>query len=299
MTNIRIKQVSFVALLVILAGDARAQDEAEISIQQLSDTVHVLFGVGGNIAVSAGEDGVFLVDDQWAEYGEAIKAAITSISDKPIRFVINTHWHFDHTDGNKYFGKSEAIIIAHDNVRKRMLTGGYISAVDVEVPPYPEEALPIVTFSESLNLYLNGEVAQITYLEPGHTDGDAIIFFKDSNTIHTGDTFINGIYPLADLDSGGTIDGIISGTDIILDVINDDTKIIPGHGPIASKRELREYRDMCIDLRDRIAKLKNSGMSLEEVMATEPTAKYDEKWNSWSENWKRISITALYNEAPD
>ena len=292
-------QVFLIVVLMLSAGDASTQDEVEISVQQLSGTVYVLFGRGGNIAVSAGEDGVFLVDDQWAEYGEAIKAAIAQISDKPVRFVIHTHWHCDHTDGNKYFGESGAVIVAHENVRKRMSAGGYISAVDVDVPPYPDEALPIVTFNDSLSLYLNGEVTHVIYLAPGHTDGDAIIFFKDSNIIHTGDTFINGIYPLADLDSGGTIDGVIDAANTILDLVDDDTKIIPGHGPIANRDDLQEYRNMCIELRNRVAGLKKSGMSLEEVIASDPTAGFDEKWNSWGENWKRISVTALYREVTD
>lgn len=279
-------------------GNASAQDETEISIQRLSKTISVLFGDGGNIAVSAGHDGVFIVDDQFAKRGEAIVAAIEEISDQPVRYIINTHWHFDHTDGNKYFADKGSIIIAHDNTRQRLLTGGHSRATDRYTPPAPVEALPVVTFSKTLSLHLNGEEAQVIYLEPGHTDGDGIVFFKGSNIVHTGDTFVNGKYPFVDLESGGTINGIIDAMDVILEIIDEETRVIPGHGPIANKGDVLEYRDMCIVLRDRVAQMKKDGMSLEEVIAARPTAEFDERWNGWGENWKTISVTALYEELP-
>jgi cyclase len=291
-------RIAVVSTLVALMGNASAQDEVEISIQRLSGTVSVLFGTGGNIAISAGHDGVFIVDDQYAEHGAAIMAAIGEISDQPVRYIINTHWHFDHTDGNMYFADEGSIIIAHDNSRQRLLTGGYIRAVDRYTPPAPVEALPVVTFSQTLSLHLNGEEAQVIYLEPGHTDGDGIVFFTGSNIVHTGDAFLNGIYPLADLDSGGTINGIIDAMDVILAIIDEETKVIPGHGPIADKGDVIEYRDMCIVLRDRVAQMKKTGMSLEEVIAARPTAEFDEKWNDWGEEWNTISVTALYEELP-
>jgi glyoxylase-like metal-dependent hydrolase (beta-lactamase superfamily II) len=205
-----------IAPVLVWITNSPAQDDVEISAQPLSETVFVLFGAGGNIAVSAGPDGVFIVDDQWSQQGDAIVAAIREFSDQPVRYVINTHWHFDHTDGNQYFGEQGSVIIAHDNVRRRMFTGGYIRAIDVDVPPAPPQALPVVTFSESVSLHLNGEEARVIYVEPAHTDGDAIIFFKDSNIVHTGDLFLNGIFPLVDVDSGGTIDGVIDAMDVLL-----------------------------------------------------------------------------------
>jgi cyclase len=298
MTLLSRARVAVVVTLVALTGNASAQDEVEISIQRLSETLSVLFGVGGNVAISAGHDGVFIVDDQFAEHGDAIVEAIGELSDQPIRYIINTHWHFDHTDGNKYFGDTGSIIIAHENARQRLLTGGSIRAVNMYTPPAPVEALPVVTFSKTLSIHLNGEEAQVIYLEPGHTDGDAIVFFKSSNVVHTGDVFRKGVYPLADLDSGGTINGIIDAVDVILAIIDEKTIVIPGHGPIADKGDVLEYKKMCIALRDKVAQMKKDGLSLEEVIAATPTAEFDEKWNGGGENWKVIAVTALYEELP-
>ena len=283
---------------IVLTSQVQAQEETGITVQRLNDSIFVLFGEGGNIGVSTGSDGTFIIDDQYVGYGDAIRTAIAGFTDQPIRFVINTHWHYDHNGSNEYFGKSGSTIIAHDNVRKRMFSGGYLGAVDRNIPPAPTEALPVITFSDTMTLHMNGEAVYLLHPLSSHTDGDGIIWFKDSNIIHMGDTFLNGIYPIADLDSGGSINGIIKAADTVLSFIDDQTQIIPGHGPIAGKAVLQKYRDLCVVLRDRIAELKNRGMSLDDVIAAAPTREFDSEWDTWGEGWRIISITALYKEAP-
>ncbi len=283
---------------IFLTNQVQAQNDTGLTAQRLSDSIFVLFGEGGNIGVSTGPDGTFIIDDQYADSGDAIRVAIAAFSDKPIRYVINTHWHFDHNGSNEHFGKAGSLIIAHDNVRKRMISGGYIGAVDRNIPPASSEALPVITFSDTMTLHLNGDTVYLLHVSSSHTDGDGIIWFKDSNIIHMGDTFLNGIYPIADLDSGGSINGIIRAADTVLSFIDDQTQIIPGHGPVGIKADLEEYRDMCVVLRDRVADMKENGMTLEEVITTAPTRDYDAKWDTGGEEWRIISITALYQEAP-
>ncbi len=287
--------------LVVALGfisQAQAQDEPSLTVQKLSETVSVLFGEGGNIGVSAGSDGVFIIDDQYGGYGEMISTAVAGISELPIDYVLNTHWHFDHAGSNEYFGHNGSVIIGHDNVRKMLASGAFISVVDTEIPPAPAEALPVITFDESLSLHLNGEEVHMLHVTPAHTDGDGIVWFKDSNIIHMGDTFLNGIYPLIDVDAGGSIEGMIMTADTVMAFINDETQIIPGHGPISVKADLKAYRDMCITLRDRIAEMKGRGLSLEEVLAANVTEDLDDRWNNWGEAWKKTSLRSLYWAMP-
>jgi glyoxylase-like metal-dependent hydrolase (beta-lactamase superfamily II) len=276
-----------IAMLIValtLSAPLQAQTDNTLTAQQLSETIFVLFGAGGNIGVSTGPDGTFIIDDQYVGFGDAIKAAVAELSDQPIRYVINTHWHYDHNGSNEYFGKYGSLIIAHDNVRKRMASGGYLSAVDRTIEPATADALPVFTFNDTMTLHLNGEAVHLTHAKAAHTDGDGIVWFKGSNIVHMGDTFLNGIYPIADLDSRGSIDGIIAAADEVLALTDDQTQIIPGHGPVATRDDLREYRDLCIVLRDRVFEMKAGGMSLEEVIAADPARDYDDKWNTWGED---------------
>ncbi len=272
-----------VASLVMVFGAAAAQaqqnfDKVEIKIEKLSPTTYVLFGAGGNIGVSVGDDALFIIDDQYAPLTPKILAALKTISDKPIKFVLNTHWHGDHTGGNENMGKAGALIVAHDNVRKRMSSEQFIALFKSKVAPAPKAALPVVTFSSDVTFHLNGDEIFGFHVAKAHTDGDTIVHFKNSNVIHMGDTFFNGLYPFIDVSSGGHPDGVIAVADRVLAIANDTTKIIPGHGPVCTKADLKVYRDMLATVSGRIKALIKAGKTLDEIKAAKPTAEFDEKW---------------------
>ena len=296
MTLSQFLKPSLIAAFLFCTPMLSAQQEVEIKTQKLSDTLYVLFGQGGNIGVSAGEDGVYIIDDQFAELTDKIKAAISEISDKPIKFVINTHWHFDHTGGNENFGKTDSTIIAHDNVYKRMKGGGYVQAADQNFEPAPKDALPVITFNDTLTLHLNNEEARVFHVKNAHTDGDGVIWFEKSNVIHMGDTFFNGVYPFIDHDSDGSLNGIIAAADMVLNMIDDGTQVIPGHGPVTDKAGLKAYRDMCVAIKEAVQKMKQDGMSVEEIIAANPSADFDENWNAWGTIWKNRFIAAVYDD---
>lgn len=254
---------------------ANEQPEVKIKTEQLSDGLYVLFGQGGNIGLSVGDDGVYIIDDQYAPLTDKISAAIDKVTDKPIRFVINTHWHGDHTGGNENFGKAGAVIVAHDNVRKRMSTKQVMKAFGREVEASPKAALPVITFDNELSLHLNDDDMRVYHVANAHTDGDAIIYFEKDNILHMGDTYFNIGYPFIDVGSGGSIDGYIKAVERGLSLSDTDTKIIPGHGPMSNKAELQKFGSMLKALRDKVAKLKDEGRSLEEVIEAKPSAEYD------------------------
>ena len=273
--------VAVLGLVVGLAGGSvSAQDftGVEITVKELRGSVRMLTGAGGNLGVSAGEDGVFLIDDQFAPLTDKITAAIKTFSDEPVRFVLNTHWHGDHTGGNENLGKAGAVIVAHENVRKRMSAEQFIEGLGRKVPAAPKDALPVVTFAESVTFHLNGETIAVTHVDPAHTDGDSTVHFKDANVIHTGDLFFNGLYPFIDVSSGGGIDGVIAAADTVIALCDDETQIIPGHGPLATKADYVTYRDVLTKIRDNVKKLIDAGKTQDEVIAAKPTAEFDEKW---------------------
>jgi glyoxylase-like metal-dependent hydrolase (beta-lactamase superfamily II) len=253
-------------------------DEVEITVVPVAEGVWMLQGAGGNIGVSAGEDGVFLVDDQYAPLTPKILAAIKTFSERPVRFVVNTHWHGDHTGGNENLGKGGAVIVAHHTVRKRLEAGGFMEIFKREVAPAPVAALPVVTFGEDLSFHVNGLEIAALHVAPAHTDGDAVVFFRGANVVHLGDIYFNKRYPNIDWGSGGHIDGVIAAVDLVLPMIDDQTKVIPGHGPLSNKAELKEYREMLATVSARIKKLIKQRKDLPTIRAAKPTAEFDAAW---------------------
>lgn len=259
-----------------LAASAQGRfDNVEIKTEKLNDHVYALFGAGGNIGLSVGDDGIFVVDDQFDELNEKIVKAIRDISDQPIEFLVNTHWHGDHTGGNEAFAtKHDTLIFAHDNVRKRMSQSNDRGDGRV-TPPSPKEALPVVTFSETNSFHLNGEAVKAIHIAHAHTDGDAIVHFTKSNIIHMGDTYFNGGFPYIDTTSGGSVYGVIKAAKTALTLADDKTQIIPGHGPMATKVDLQKYHDMLVDVTSRVEDLVKDGKSLDDIKAAGVSRKYD------------------------
>jgi len=281
-----ISKLLLFTLLLIVCGFssvfAKTADDGfskvEIKTIKLGHGIYMLMGQGGNIAISVGEDGVFMVDDQFAPLTPKIKKAIKDISAKPIRFMINTHWHYDHTGGNENLGKEGVVIVAHDNVYKRMSKDGFIKAFNKKVPAAPKVALPVITFNDEVTFHLNNLEIEVVHRKNAHTDGDSMVFFKSANIIHMGDTFFNTMYPFIDASSEGSIDGIINTANFVLGIADDKTKIIPGHGPLGDKKALLEYRDMLVTLKNRMQKLMDDGKSMDQIIALKPTADFDKKW---------------------
>lgn len=259
---------------------AQSPDFAGVEIKTIPVTegIYMLVGEGGNIGVSAGEDGVFLIDDQFAPLTEKIQAAITAISKKPIRFLLNTHWHFDHTGGNENLGKAGVTIVAHDKVREYMSAEQFIEVLNMKIPASPPVALPIITFNDTVTFHLNGNTIKAFHVQPAHTDSDSVIYFDRADVIHTGDVYFRGMYPFLDVSHGGSIEGTIAVADRILEMAGEQTKIIPGHGSLSNRAELVAYRDMLIAVRDLVKSAIAKGMTVEEFIATNPTADLDSIW---------------------
>ncbi len=272
------------ALAVTLALAAPVQDEdfskVEVKVVKAAPGIAMLMGAGGNIGVSWGEDGVFVVDDEYAPLTDRIKAAIATLTDKPVRFVVNTHWHGDHTGGNENLGKGGVVIVAHDNVRKRMSVDQFLAAFNETVKAAPHAALPVVTFADAVTFHVNGEEMRVFHVPPAHTDGDAIIHFTKGNVIHMGDTFFNGLYPFIDNASGGHLEGMIAAVDKVLAIATADTKIMPGHGELTDKAGLTRYRAMLVAVRDAMKPLIAAKKTRAEVVAAKPTKALDEVWGN-------------------
>jgi len=292
--------LSFYAAALFTTTAFAQQDFSKVQIktEKLSATTYMMTGEGGNLGLSIGEDAVFVIDDQFAPLTPKIKAAIAKLTKKPIKFVLNTHWHFDHTGGNENMGKAGALIIAHENVRKRMSAEGFIEFFGMKTKAEPRVALPVVTFTQDMIFHINGDEVYAYHIANAHTDGDAIVHFRNSDVIHMGDTFFNKMYPFIDTSSGGKVDGMIGAADRVLAIAGDNTKIIPGHGPLASKADLKVYRDMLATISARIKTQIKDGKKLEEVLAAKPTAEFDEVWGKgflMPQKWVEMMYENLKN----
>jgi cyclase len=274
-------RLSLLAVL-LLPSMAMTQDFTNVQITtiQVRDNIYMLQGSGGssggNIGVSIGDDGTFIIDDKFAPLVDKIEAAIAELTDKPVTFVANSHFHYDHADGNENFGRAGAYIVAHDNARRRMestqvLSNGYVQEA------YEDVGMPKITFFDSMRFYFNGDTIDLVNTGVGHTDGDVQIYFREDNVIHTGDMFVryaDGSLPFIDHNNGGSLDGMIDALSNLAGLINDDTIIMPGHGPLLARSDLLDFRDMMVIIRGNLVRAKVQGLTPEAMVATEPADGY-------------------------
>jgi cyclase len=299
-------RIAAIATIMALSGPVFAQQptappppdysKVEIKTTDLGDNIYMLEGQGGNITVAVGKDGIIMVDGQYAPLHDKIKAAIEAISNKPIKYLINTHFHGDHTGGNELFAKDGVSIVAQVNVKNRLAAGTSNGLTGAKTPPAPPAALPSDTYTNFSKIRLEGRVADLKHIANAHTDGDTYVWFKTANVLSTGDTFTNGRYPNIDFANSGNIRGMIAATDAYLKLVNARTKIVPGHGPLADKAALMEYRTMLISAHDRMAKLVKEGKSEDDVVAAKPFADFDTKWAPTelaSKNFVRVVYHSL------
>ena len=264
------------ALLTLTTAPVAAQQDfskVEVKAEQLAPGVAVLFGAGGNIGVSYGEDGTVLIDDQFAPLTEKIQGAVTALGATPVKFLVNTHWHGDHSGGNENFGKAGAVIMAHDNVRVRMASDQKTAFGDVKASP--KAALPVITYADGLKLHLNGEEVRVISMPPAHTDGDSVVHWTKSNVVHMGDLFFHKMsFPFVDRGSGGDVRGVVSAATKVLEMTDENTKIVPGHGPVATRAELKAYRNMVNEIVGKVEAAVKAGKTLDDVKAMQPADGY-------------------------
>ena len=284
------------ALISLATTPAFAQrdfSDVEITTTKVTDGIYMLRGAGGNIGLSTGDDGAFVIDDQFAPLSKKIMKAIKKTTDDDVAFVLNTHFHGDHTGGNEAFGKAGAHIVAHDNVRKRLKEGS--NRGGRTTPPAPDDALPVITFAKSMTFHWNDRTIHIWHPGHAHTDGDAIVFFKDLNVVHMGDVFFNGGYPFIDVNGGGDLAGYIATHEKVLTKIDDETKIMPGHGALASKADLQKTVDMLKDATALVQAQIDAGLDEDATVAADPLAKYNDDWGQGFINGERM-VRTIYGE---
>lgn len=278
MTIQRITSVFIGLFFLLLSPSAFAQNDAKIEPVQVSDQIYMLTGPGGNLGLFIGEDGTFLIDDQFAPLTDKIIAAIKSAGGDLPKFLLNTHYHGDHTGGNENFGTQGTLIFSHDNVRERLVSGAFIREFNMKIEALPSAGLPVVTFSEDISFHLNGDTVHAMHIPHSHTDGDAIIHFSSANVIHAGDIIFSGFYPFIDVTHGGSLKGMVAGVQKIMALADEQTKIIPGHGPLTDKAELAGYLQMLETAYDRLTKLKAEGKTAQEAIEAKPLADLETEW---------------------
>lgn len=283
-----------IVLLSLSNLDLINASHLEINTTKLTDNMYIIQGSGGNVILYDGEDGIILVDDQYAPVTEKIKEIIANLTNKSIKIVINTHWHPDHTGGNEKLGELGAIIISHENVRKRLNDDQFFEFINMTIPALSEKGLPIITFSDTITVYQNDDEIKIVHLDHGHTDGDSAVYFSNNNIIYVGDDFSDRSYPFVDLSSGGSIDGLISSLQKILLMIDNDTKVIAGHSGISNKTKVEDYLDMLINIKNNINKMMQEEKSLDDIIKSRPTLKYDNIYHDYSFIKPKDFITNIY-----
>lgn len=273
--------IALTAALAALAAPALSQPEGEpkVTVSELPATLHLLQGKGGNVVASVGEDGVLIIDDDYTDYGPAYAEVLSELagdSDSTPRFVVNTHWHFDHTGGNRYWGERGSVIVAHANVYQRMSTPQQMS-IGRKIDPSPEAALPVVTYGDSVALRFNGGAVELQHHPRGHTDGDSVVYFVEQNVVHMGDHYFKDRFPFIDLGSGGSVAGYIKNVKAVLERIDSDTVVVPGHGNLASKADLERYSSMLDATTSKIISRLEDGASVDDIV----TQGLGQRWESW------------------
>jgi len=274
-----------------------AQDPVQVEATQVRGNIYLLTGQGGNIGLFIGSDGSFMVDDQFAPLTEKIIAAAKSVGGDVPKYLINTHFHGDHTGGNENLGQTGTLIMSHHGVRERLVNGSFIGAFGMKADPASKVALPTVTYSENMHLHINDETVHIVHIPRAHTDGDSFVVFEKANVVHAGDLFFNGFFPFIDAANGGSVKGVIAGVDAILALTDSDSKIIPGHGPLANRSDLQAYRDMLVMAYERLLKLKNTGVSAEDAVRQAPLKDLEQEWGDGiftADKWIGIVYPAVF-----
>lgn len=303
----KITRGALAAAAICLAGPALAQQQAAppvgpdfskvvVKTTDLGNRTYMLEGAGGNSTIAVGDDGVIMVDGQFAPMHDKLKAVIAAVTPQPVKFLVNTHYHGDHTGGNVLFSQDGATVVAHINVRERLAAGSTNNITGAKTPPVAEAALPAKIYTDALTLEVKGRTAQLTHPANAHTDGDTFVYFADANVLASGDSVTIGRYPNIDFVQGGNIKGMIAASDNYLTFVNDATKIVPGHGPLTNKAQLIEYRAMLVTAHDRMAALIKDGKSESDIYAAKPFADLDAKWaanEQASKNWMRVVYASL------